>query len=122
MRRLAWIVTLPLTLVIVVFAVANRQTVTLDLWPLEMGYRLPLFALVLACLLFGFVCGIAIMWLAAGKTRHRARESHYRASSLEREVAYLKRKQHDAAEQAATAKSPGATVPSARLPAVSARR
>lgn len=116
MRRFAWIVTLPVTLVIVVFAVANRQTVTIDLWPLEMSYSLPLFALVLICLLVGFLCGVVIMWLSAGKTRSRARESYYRASTLEREVAYLKRKQGEAAERTAEQAASG------KLPAASGRR
>ena len=132
MRRLAWIVTLPLTLVVVVFAVANRNKfVALDLFPFDVAdYPVPLLLVVLACLLFGFLCGIVVMWLSAGKSRRRARESHYRASNLEREVAYLKRKQHEAAEQAAT-KAPGTGsggsgasvgVPAAQLPAASARR
>lgn len=123
MRRLAWIVTLPLTLVVVIFAVANRNTyVELDLFPFDLnGYPVPLLLLVLACLLFGFLCGIVVMWLSAGKARRRARESYYRASNLEREVTYLKRKQHEAAEQAA-AKASGADVAGKQLPAAGARR
>ncbi len=114
--------TLPLTLVVVVFAVANRNTfVAIDLFPFDVAdYPVPLLALVLACLLFGFLCGGVVMWLSAGKTRRRARESHYRASNLEREVAYLKRKQHEAAEKAAV-NNPGAGADT-QLPAASARR
>ena len=106
MRRFAWIITLPVTLVVVIFAIANRGGVTLDLWPLEMSYSLPLFALVLIAILVGFVCGAAVMWFSAGKARNKAREFYYRASNLERELTYLKRKQGKAAEPAAVARTP----------------
>ena len=99
MRRLAWIVTVPITIVVVVFAVSNRDFVTLNLWPFELTYSMPLFALVLICLVVGFLLGALIMWLSAGKTRGRAREAYYKASSLERDLAHLKRKQTEAAER-----------------------
>ena len=79
-----------------VFSIANQQFVTLDLWPFELSYSLPLFVLVAACLLVGFVIGVVVMWFSAGKVRNKARESYYKASSLEREVTYLKRKQAEA--------------------------
>ena len=79
-------------LLVVIFAVANQQVVTIDLWPFELTYSLPLYALVAVSLLIGFLIGAVVMWISAGKVRNKARESYYKASSLEREVAYLKRK------------------------------
>lgn len=102
MRRLSWIVTIPVALVIVVFAVANRQIVTVDLWPFELSLTPPLFALVLGAMLVGFIAGMFVMWVSAGRIRDRARRQSYRASSLEREVSYLKRKQSDAPAQPQT--------------------
>jgi len=95
-RRLAWIITIPLTLLVVIFAVANQQVVTIDLWPFELSYSLPLFVLVAVSLVVGFLIGAVVMWVSAGRVRNKARESYYKASSLEREVAYLKRKQAEA--------------------------
>ena len=106
MRRFAWIITLPITLLVVVFAVANQQSATIDLWPFELRYSLPLYALVAVSLLVGFLIGAAVMWVSAGRLRNKARESYYKANSLEREVAYLKRKQTEA-----KAPPQGATLP-----------
>lgn len=98
-------------LLVVVFAVANQQVVTMDLWPFELSYSLPLYALVAVSLLVGFLVGAAVMWVSAGRVRNKARESYYKASSLEREVAYLKRKH-------AEAKAPqqGSTLPANQPP------
>lgn len=92
MKRLSWILTLPLTLLLVVFAVANRQMVALDLWPFEMTMPpLPLSAVVLLSLFFGLLAGGAVTWLSAARSRQRAREAQHRAARLEREVARLRR-------------------------------
>ncbi len=99
MRRFSWIITVPITIVIVVFSIANRQPVTIDLWPFEFDepLRLPLFLLVLGALLVGFCIGAAVMWISDGRVRNRARENYYKASHLQREVAALKRKQEPSA-------------------------
>ena len=112
--------TLPVALVIVVFAVANRQVVTVDLWPFELSLTPPLFALVLGAMLIGFLAGMFVMWVSAGKTRDRARRQTYRASSLEREVSYLKRKQADATEKP-SAHPPAPPQPVTQVPAVPSR-
>jgi uncharacterized integral membrane protein len=119
-RRFAWIITVPVTIVVVVFAVSNRDFVTLDLWPFELTYSMPLFALVLICLVVGFLLGAFIMWISSGKTRSRAREAYYKASSLERDLAFMKRKQAEAAEQPPGQPSNRPAGPA--LPASSARR
>ena len=102
MRRLAWIITIPVTVIVVAFSLANRQMVTIDLWPFERTMDLPLFFVVLVALLVGFLIGGLIMWISDGKTRSRARAAFYQAQSLEREIAYLKRKQARASAPPAT--------------------
>ena len=96
-------------LLVVIFAVANQQVVTIDLWPFELTYSLPLYALVAVSLLIGFLIGAVVMWFSAGKVRNKARESYYKASSLEREVAYLKRKHAET-----KAPNQGSTLPANR--------
>ena len=93
MRKLRWIITLPITVVCVVFALANRQPVMVDFWPFAISYEPPLFLLVLGALLIGFLLGLLIAWFAGGRTRDKARRNYYRASDLEREVNWLRRKQ-----------------------------
>lgn len=93
MRKLSWIVTIPFGVVCVVFAVFNRHSVTVDLWPFAITYELPLYILSLGSLLIGILLGMLLTWLVTGKVRAKARRAQYRASDLEREVNWLRRKQ-----------------------------
>ena len=97
MKHLSWILTIPVMIVAVVFAVSNREAAALNLWPFGITVEAPLFILVLGSGLFGVVLGGAITWLSAGKKRQRAREAEFRASSAERELHYLQRKLDQAA-------------------------
>jgi len=92
-RRFSWLVTLPLLVVAVVFAVANRQTVPVRLWPLRIELELPLFLLVLGALGLGLLAGMVAGWLGAGGARRRAREERARAEALAAEVERLHRDQ-----------------------------
>jgi len=98
-KHVSWIVTVPLMVVLVVFAVVNRQSVTLDLWPLDMSLRLPLFILILGSLFVGLLVGGTAAWLSAGATRRRARLAEHRAAEREREIARLQRNPPPAASQ-----------------------
>jgi uncharacterized integral membrane protein len=74
MRRFAWIVTLPLIAIVALFAVDNRQSVELELWPLPWGVpAVPLFLLTLLLVLFGFVLGVLVMWFTGAKQRRQIR-------------------------------------------------
>lgn len=85
MKRFSWILTLPLIVVAVIFAIANRELVTLDLWPFEASPRLPLFVILLACVGFGLGVGGLATWLSAAPARRRARQARRRVAELERE-------------------------------------
>ena len=92
MRRLSWIITLPVALVVVVFALANRQAVEIKLWPFGLTLDLPIFIVVLLSALAGFFIGAMIMWFAAGKYRKRARRANYRITELEQDLRNLERR------------------------------
>ncbi len=122
MKRTLWLVFvgLPVALVAVVFSVANRHPIEINLWPLERIEMLPAFAVILAVLICGFLLGAIVMWLSAAPLRDRARRARYQKDDLERELAYLRRqlaKADDASTRAAAA--PPAIGPAAarRLPA-----
>jgi uncharacterized integral membrane protein len=85
-KHFSWILTLPLTVVVIVFAVANRDFVPLDLWPFEIALQVPVFALVLGSLFLGFLIGALAMWLSGGKQRRQARAARGRLAKLERAV------------------------------------
>jgi uncharacterized integral membrane protein len=100
-KRFSWILTLPLIAVAVIFAIANRELITLDLWPFEFSLRLPLFVILLACVSIGLVVGGVATWLSAAPLRRRARRARRQVAELERELARL-RQERDRAAQAAT--------------------
>lgn len=89
MRILFWIVAIPFALIVISFAISNRQPVAVDLWPIPDQYlpvTLPLFAVVLVSALFGFFIGAVTAFLSGGRTRARLREERRKAADLEREV------------------------------------
>jgi len=119
-RRLAWILTLPVTLVVVVFAIANRQLVAINLWPLEETVTYPLFIVTLGALVSGFLLGAVIMWLSESRLRDRARRLRFEKEDLERELGYLQR--HKAqAEDPASGPGPSTTAARPGLPATASR-
>ena len=111
MKYLSWILTIPLAIVAVVFAVANRQGATLNIWPMGIKVEAPLFVLVLGSVLLGLIVGGFIAWLSAGASRRRGREAVYRAEGAERELAYLLRKVEQERAEAAAARAPSTAAP-----------
>lgn len=87
--RVFWIVVLPLVVLVAVFAVLNRQPVTVDLFPLLLTLEIPLYLTILAAVFLGFVLGGLASWTAQGKWRRRARERARRVEHLEREISEL---------------------------------
>ncbi|MEM8916592.1 MAG: lipopolysaccharide assembly protein LapA domain-containing protein, partial [Pseudomonadota bacterium] len=64
MRALGWgLIGLPLMIVVVLFALSNREIVTLSIWPLALERQYPLFLVILATALAGFFIGAFIVWL-----------------------------------------------------------
>ncbi len=117
MKRFSWILTLPLLAVAVVFAIANREWVTLDLWPFDLSLRLPLFVVLLASLFVGLSIGGLAAWLSAGRTRRRGRRQRRRIEELERDVARLGRERDRAARTTPPATPSAAGDGRAGLPA-----
>src|SRR5690554_5322612 len=75
---------LPLTILLVVFAVANRHFVTLSLDPFggdnpALSLQVPLFLLFFITLTLGVLIGGIAAWLGQGKWRRRARREHEEA-------------------------------------------
>ncbi|MEP0945042.1 MAG: LapA family protein [Rhizobiaceae bacterium] len=79
MKRIAGLlIFLPIGILVVALAVANRQVVTLAIPP-QVGdaplysFSLPLFALLFAMLFFGMLIGSFATWVTQGKHRKQAR-------------------------------------------------
>lgn len=72
-RAIASILTLPITIAIVLFAVSNRQLVDLHFWPLPDSLEVPVYSVGLLTMLAGFLIGGVVAWFSALETRQRAR-------------------------------------------------
>ena len=93
-RVLHWVVFLLIALIIVVFVVQNRHVVEVSLWPFPFMQQAPLFAVIVACVLFGFLIGVLSTWLSGSGVRRKARElarlnqeKAYQINQLQKELA-----------------------------------
>ena len=80
------LVFIPVAAVFVVFAVANRHALTLNLWPLPLEIDIPVYIAVLGALAVGMAIGGSAQWISDGKWRRRARAGKRKASALERQL------------------------------------
>jgi uncharacterized integral membrane protein len=81
-----WPVIGVLALLTASFVVSNRGTVEIGLWPLPDAYGVPLFAVVFAALLLGFLAGWSADWLRHGRVRAERRRHARRADALQAEL------------------------------------
>jgi uncharacterized integral membrane protein len=93
MKLLSWLVVALVAVVLILFAVSNRETVSLALWPLPALVDLPLYLVILATLLVGFVAGELVAWIGGRHWRREAKRGRDRIAALERDLA-AERAQH----------------------------
>ncbi len=79
-RILRWAVGLPIALVVISFAVANRQWITVSFDPFSRdapfaAMDVPLWVLFFCGVFFGLIAGWIACWMAQGKWRRSAREA-----------------------------------------------
>jgi uncharacterized integral membrane protein len=95
-KIIAAIILVPLAVIIIAFAVANRQIVTVSLDPFSAEHpaaslTLPLFALVIVLLVLGVLIGGIAAWLRQSKWRRTARRLEREIADLHIEIEALKR-------------------------------
>ena len=86
MKVVHWAVIVAAALLLIPFAVSNRATISLGLWPLPFLVYLPLYLLALLLLLAGFVAGAATAWIAGRRVRRELRHRRRRSEALESEL------------------------------------
>jgi uncharacterized integral membrane protein len=91
------LILVPLAIVLITLAVANRQIVTVSFDPFDQArpafaLALPLFALVLLLVIAGVIVGGIAAWLRQGKWRRAARLADAQARELRAELDRLKRR------------------------------
>jgi uncharacterized integral membrane protein len=94
MRWLSWIIMLPLAAAVIVFSVSNRAVTQVDFWPFGYGVELPVFGIVLASMLLGFMLGGIVAWLShakkQGQARAVARDAKREAKNAQHELSELR--------------------------------
>ncbi len=95
-KIVAALILVPLAIVIIAFALANRQSVTVSFDPFSAdqpaaSLTLPLFALVIVLLILGVMIGGIAGWLRHGRWRRAARRLEREADALRGELESRKR-------------------------------
>jgi uncharacterized integral membrane protein len=87
LRTFRWVLIGLVAAALIIFAVDNRQTVTVSLWPLPIEANMGLYLVVLLTLLFGFLLGELTAWMNGHRWRREARLKAKRIDELERQLA-----------------------------------
>lgn len=96
MRKfLTVLIVVPLIVIAIVFAVANRHFVTVSFDPFNsadpsLSQSMPLFVLIIVIAIFGVVVGGCATWIGQRRWRRAAREHQADAQALRAELAQLK--------------------------------
>jgi uncharacterized integral membrane protein len=97
-RIMRWTIGLPIAIIVVSFAIANRQWITVSFDPFSReapfaAMAMPLWVLFFCGVFFGLITGWIACWFAQGKWRREAKDtrkelarSQSEASDLRREV------------------------------------
>ena len=87
MRIFSYLITVPLALALVLFAVSNQQMIVVQLWPLPFESReLPLYTIVLVPAVLAFFLGGIVAWIGGGRARRLARQRKRALDALRDEL------------------------------------
>jgi uncharacterized integral membrane protein len=90
-----WLVVIPLSLIFVIFAVANRHLVTVSFDPFNstdpsVAIKLPLFVVIIAVAILGVLAGGTATWLRQRHWRRAARQHETDAAAAQAQLADLR--------------------------------
>ncbi len=98
-KIVGWLVLVPLCALLVAFALANRQLVSVNINPFAAtldsataGYGIPLFVVLYVVLLVGVLLGGIASWFAQGPQRRKERHWRREAQQLSQELETLRRR------------------------------
>ena len=78
-----WAISSSSAIFIIIFCIANRSLVEIDIWPLPHRQHIQLFALLLVCVGIGVLWGGVATWLSAGASRKKNQEAKRIATAVE---------------------------------------
>jgi uncharacterized integral membrane protein len=104
------VILIPLAVIIVAFAVANRQAVTVSFDPFSSAQpayaaTLPLFVLIFILVILGVIVGGVAAWFRQGKWRRLARRLEGDVRNLHAEIDAIRRREHAGAPPAGAEKA-----------------
>ena len=93
-KLVIWLVVVPLAIIILMFAIGNRQLVTVSFDPFSStepaaSLTMPLFVLIFILVILGVIIGGAAAWLRQGRYRRSTRALDADAVALRREIEVL---------------------------------
>lgn len=103
LRYLSWIITIPIAALAISFAVSNRDSVVLTIWPLPFSIAVPLYLAVLGTFVLGFLVGGVVAWANQHRYRRDARRHAKRLRELSAEVKRYRERDARVREEAARA-------------------
>ncbi|HET6183880.1 MAG TPA: lipopolysaccharide assembly protein LapA domain-containing protein [Acetobacteraceae bacterium] len=89
------VIAVPVLLVLILFAVSNRQHVAVGFWPTDLDLIVPLAGAVLVPAAAAFLIGGLIVWPGELRARRRARRAETRLHMLEEEVRVLRAREQE---------------------------
>jgi uncharacterized integral membrane protein len=118
-RIVTALILVPLAIIVISLAVANRQSVVVSFDPFDQAHpaltrALPLYLLMLVLLIGGVVVGGIAAWIRQAKWRRAARRADAQARELRAEVERLKRRPGPTA--LAVPPAPGDAAPRLMIP------
>ncbi|HET7384978.1 MAG TPA: LapA family protein [Pseudolabrys sp.] len=96
-RIVSTLIVVPLAVILIAFAVANRQSVTVSFDPFSSispayAATLPLFVIIFALLILGVLIGGAAAWIGQTKWRRTARKLDGEVRALHQELDAIRRR------------------------------
>jgi uncharacterized integral membrane protein len=115
-RTISILIVVPLTVIIVAFAVTNRQLVTVSFDPFSStnpayAATLPLFVLIFVLMIFGVLIGGVAVWIRQTKWRRTARKLDGEVRTLHQEMDAIRRRFAAGQQEAAGEPAPYTVLP-----------
>jgi uncharacterized integral membrane protein len=115
-RIVRWVIAAVVAVLLVIFAISNRQNVEVTFWPFPVTIDSALSLIVLGAVVIAFLVGQFVAWLGAQRWRNEARTKQRRIEALERELAATQAQLRPPEELVAGSGTTRSGYPDARTP------
>ncbi len=99
MRILAWLVGIVLGILAILFAVSNREEVTIGIWPFSEGVAAPAFVIALVPFALGLLLGALFAGIGTLRAHWRHQGAARKVRRMEQEMAEMRAQARDARDR-----------------------